>query len=251
MTANLDEISRVAHTNAYEWNSGPDELMPSDSFYSSKLNISVKLRSKETDKNKFPIKSIYTTFKKTVQDRPDHPAIAFKNNDTWNYFNYADYWRICNQASRSFIKIGLEPNSVVTILGFNSPQWFISCLGTIFAAGVSCGIYTTNSVEACEFIFNDTKSEICVVENKQQLDKILKCKVKFKKIIQYNGVIEDSMNGLILSWLEFIDFGRDLPDEFLEKRVKLIAPNKCASLIYTSGLLLLLLLSFFKNYFFN
>ena len=67
---------------------------------------------------------------------------------------------------------------------------------------MTCGVYTTNSVEACEHVFRDCKSEIVVVENKQQLEKILKCKennIPIKKIIQYKGQVEDNENGLVIS----------------------------------------------------
>ena len=51
-------------------------------------------------------------------------------------------------------------------------------------------------------VFRDCKSEIVVVENKQQLEKILKCKennIPIKKIIQYKGQVEDNENGLVIS----------------------------------------------------
>ena len=68
-------------------------------------------------------------------------------------------------------------------------------------SGVACGIYTTNSAEACEYILQDSSSEIVVVENKEQLAKILKCKekCKIKRIIQYKGEVADSHNGLVIS----------------------------------------------------
>ena len=98
-------------------------------------------------------------------------------------------------------KLGLGSDECVTILGFNSPQWFISLLGSILAGGVACGVYTTNSAETCQFILNDSKSKIIVVENKQQLDKILKCKPEhgsITKIIQYSGKIENNHDGLVI-----------------------------------------------------
>jgi long-chain-fatty-acid--CoA ligase ACSBG len=68
-------------------------------------------------------------------------------------------------------------------------------------SGVGCGIYTTNTSEACEYILKDSKSQIVVVENQQQLDKILKCKDKLplKKIIQYSGTVENNHGGLVIS----------------------------------------------------
>ena len=39
--------------------------------------------------------------------------------------------------------------------------------------GLSTGIYTTNSPEACYYILENCKANIVVVENQKQLDKIL------------------------------------------------------------------------------
>lgn len=48
--------------------------------------------------------------------------------------------------------IGLERFHSVGILGFNAPEWLIAQNGAIFAGGLSVGIYTTNSPEACKYV---------------------------------------------------------------------------------------------------
>ena len=50
---NLDAIVPVEELNDSngEWNLGPDTLMPSESFYSTKLDVPVMLKSKDIDKN--------------------------------------------------------------------------------------------------------------------------------------------------------------------------------------------------------
>ena len=71
-----------------------------------------------------------------------------------------------------------------------------------FLSGISCGIYTTNSVEQNEIILRDSGSKIVIVENKQQLEKILKCienNCEIARIIQYQGVPENNYNGLVMS----------------------------------------------------
>ena len=40
-------------------------------------------------------------------------------------------------------------------------------------SGLSTGIYTTNSPEACYYILEDSKANIAVVEDQTQLNKIL------------------------------------------------------------------------------
>lgn len=115
------------------WSKGPDELIPCDSFYSNSLGTAVKLRSKDNDDKRYPTMSMYTMFKRTVDANPNHPALAYKSADKWCFFSYAEYWRMCLKAAKSLIKLGLQVNECVTIVGFNAPQWFVSNLGAIFA----------------------------------------------------------------------------------------------------------------------
>ncbi len=63
-------------------------------------------------------------------------------------------------------------------------------------------MYTTNSAEQNEIILRDSNSRVIVVENKQQLEKIIKCKENncdVKRIIQYNGIPENNYDGLVMS----------------------------------------------------
>ena len=43
----------------------------------------------------------------------------------------------------------------------------------IFASGVSTGIYTTNSAQAVQYILENSKAQIIIVDEQEQLDKVL------------------------------------------------------------------------------
>ena len=61
-----------------------------------------------------------------------------------------------------------------------------------FFSGLAVGIYTTNTADACAFVAEDSKANIMVVENHQQLQKILEVKHKLpllKAIIVYSGEV--------------------------------------------------------------
>jgi len=65
----------------------------------------------------------------------------------------------------------------------------------INCSGVSCGIYTTNSPEACKYVIENVECQIVVVENTQQANKILTVVDSLpgvKAIVQYNGEPTDS-----------------------------------------------------------
>ena len=60
---------------------------------------------------------------------------------------------------------------VVNILGFNSPEWFISNNGSILAGCIAAGIYATNTPEAAAYITQHSKAEVIIVDGNKQLEK--------------------------------------------------------------------------------
>ena len=78
--------------------------------------------------------------------------------------------------AKAFIALGLEPRKSVGIIGFNSPEWFIADLAAIFANSMATGIYSTNSPEMCKYMANHSNTNIIVVEDDSQLQKILAVK---------------------------------------------------------------------------
>lgn len=102
------EMSKIlpSITDDNEWNNGPDNLCPAESYIAVNLTDSVKLRTNKTlaaDKQK-PI-SIYSAFKKTVDTKPNHPALAFKVKEYWIEMSYKEYWTTCIKAAKSFLKV--------------------------------------------------------------------------------------------------------------------------------------------------
>ena len=54
-----------------------------------------------------------------------------KRNEEWITWTYRQYYDDITKAAKSMIKLGLEPLHGVGIVGFNSPEWFISFMGCI------------------------------------------------------------------------------------------------------------------------
>ena len=59
------------------------------------------------------------------------PAHKVKQNDIWITWTYNQYLDDVEKAAKSMIKLELEAHHGVPILGFNSPEWFITFIGTI------------------------------------------------------------------------------------------------------------------------
>ncbi|XP_004482294.1 long-chain-fatty-acid--CoA ligase ACSBG2-like isoform X2 [Dasypus novemcinctus] len=167
-----------------------------------------------------------------------YPALATKNNEEWKFLNFNQYYEACRKAAKALIKLGLERFQGVGIMGYNSAEWFIAALGTILAGGLCVGIYSTNSAEACQYIISHAKVNILLVENDQQLQKILSIpstRVEtLKFIIQYKGPVQETSANLY-SWDDFMELGNTVPDSRLDQIMASQKANQCALLIYTSG----------------
>lgn len=215
------------------------DLAPADQFWTTDRDGAVKLRVGTTDHDNVKPITVYELFKNTVERAGDSVALAVKRNDQWQKWTYSQYMEDCKTAAKGFIKLGLESFSGVSIIGFNSPEWLISDIGAIFARGLAIGVYTTNSPEACKFVLEDSKTSIVVVENKVQLDKILKVwdqLPNLKAVIQYTGELEDKSNPNVYTWKNFMELGRSLGDDKeLNARINALKANECCTLVYTSG----------------
>ena len=74
----------------------------------------------------------------------------------------------------------------MNIIGFNSPEWFVSNFGAIAARGIAAGIYTTNKPASCAYITKDCEASVIVVDGQKQLQKYLGIrddKVEFKGVM--------------------------------------------------------------------
>ncbi|KAG8440182.1 hypothetical protein GDO86_006110 [Hymenochirus boettgeri] len=181
--------------------------------------------------------TVHQMFMDSVNKYGAFNAMSTKRNGIWEHVTFKEYYRLCRQAAKSFIKLGLERFHTVGILGFNSQEWFISAVGTVFAGGIITGIYSTNSPEACHFIASDCKMDIIVVENQKQLEKIIQIWENLphlKAVVQYKGNIQHKHPNLY-TWEEFMELGRDISDTHLDGLINSQKPNQCCVLIYTSG----------------
>ncbi|GAA6218695.1 long-chain-fatty-acid--CoA ligase ACSBG2-like [Lates japonicus] len=212
-------------------------LAPADQLWSTSRDKAVRLRMEGSGQaSETPI-TTHQMFLQTVEKYGDHPALVSKHEGQWVTLTWRQYYEQCRAAAKSFLKLGLERYHGVGILGFNSPEWFISDIGCILAGGLATGIYTTNSPEACQYVAANCEANILVVENQKQLDKILQVKdhlPHLKAIVQYKGELQQKAP-FLYTWAEFMKLGEDVPNEQLNAVIDSLRANECCTLIYTSG----------------
>ena len=168
---------------------------------------------------------------------PSLPALKHKANGAWVPLNYGDYRTKVRQIARGFMKLGLEPGQGVSIIGYNSVEWFVADIAAIFAGGVPAGIYTTSSAEQCQYITDHCDAAIVVVENKEHLAKLLEVRAALPKVKAYVVVSGEGANPAdgIYAFESLYALGESVPEAELEARIAAQKADDTATLIYTSG----------------
>lgn len=216
---------------------GPDVMAPAEREWATDRDEAVCLRMSTSGQGALRPVSVVSAFRDTVKNYPNHNALGAKVNGEWKMWTFKQYYEDVWQAAKALIHLGLEPYHGVGILGFNSPEWFISNFATIFAGGLSTGIYSTNSPDACCYVAQNAKCDVIIVENDAQLQKILKVRAELpnlKAIVQYHGQPKQAYPQ-VYSWSEFMGLADNVDDSALDQRISQQSINKCCCLIYTSG----------------
>nr|XP_033814310.1 long-chain-fatty-acid--CoA ligase ACSBG2-like [Geotrypetes seraphini] len=212
-------------------------LAPADSLWTTEKDGAVRLRMGQSGPGAEPPITIHQLFQQTLERYSNRPALAVKRDGQWKTITYLEYYQACRAAAKAFLKLGLERFHGVAILGFNCPEWFFADIGAIMAGGIPAGIYITSSPEACQYVAENCTANILVVENHQQLIKILQVQAKLphlKAIIQYHEELKEKRPNLF-TWKEFMQLGSDVPDSQLDEIIASQKANQCCTMLYTSG----------------
>jgi len=168
--------------------------------------------------------------------RPNAPAYYEKMGDAWVPTPWHEYCDQVRQAGRALLALGIQPGNIVTILGFNRPEWVIMDLAAMLVGGAAAGIYTTNSSNECKYIIDHSESPVILLENEMQWKKIAAVRADLpalKHVVMMKGTtIDDEM---VLSWEQFLAKGNEVPEENIDRSMNSLEMEQLATLIYTSG----------------
>jgi len=198
-----------------------------------------------------PAKTVIEVFRATVDKHGGERALCLKRKPEgghlptdWQVWTWRQYWDDCEKFAKSLIHLEVPNFAVTNILGFNSPEWFISNNGSILAGCIAAGIYATNTTEACQYITQHSQAPVVILEDNKQLKKYTLMSAdslsNVKAIVVYDAVVDQALATKlgrikVYSWSEFLALGSAVPTAAIETRLSLVKPGNCSTLIYTSG----------------
>lgn len=177
-----------------------------------------------------------------AKEYPSYEALKYKNKTSrhWKSINYSEYYHNVMTFS-SALRASIDKSRPrVAIIGFNSPEWFYAHLGTMASRGVSIGMYPTSDPKTCEYIINQTSTDVLVVEDTDQMKKFVGLNIPSVKLIVYYGnVLRETLDKMEESnkdvkVIKYLNLIRERSDEKSQKKRK-VDPNDIATIIYTSG----------------
>jgi long-chain acyl-CoA synthetase len=174
--------------------------------------------------------------------RPNKVALREKDRGIWKSYTWGDYAEAVKAVGCGLIALGLEPGEHVAILSDNNKEWLFCDFGVLCAAGVSTGIYPTDSPAQVEYLINDCDAKFLFVEDEEQLDKILAVRERtpgLRKIIVFDlEGLRTFSDAQVMSLAQLKALGethaRQHGNEW-EGRIGLSKPGDVAIIVYTSG----------------
>ncbi|MBN1531062.1 MAG: long-chain fatty acid--CoA ligase [Spirochaetes bacterium] len=184
--------------------------------------------------------TIIDIFLENAREHPKDTIIMYKREQGAEY--RAVSWRELHETVSAFacglMKLGMKPGDRMGILSSNRYEWIIADLGCMMAGGADVPVYHTNTPDQCAYIIKDSKARFVVVEDRQQLDKILLKEkgLTLKTIILMQGECPKRKD--IILYSDLLAMGGKNAGALagrLEKIARSIDPSKMATIVYTSG----------------
>ncbi len=108
-----------------------------------------------------------------IKARRGRPVLRQKVLGIWQETSWESLETTVREVALGFASLGLEPGDVGSILGSTSREWLFADLGLLCAGCVSSGVYPTDAQPQVRFLLADSRSRVVVVEDDEQLDKVL------------------------------------------------------------------------------
>ena len=175
-------------------------------------------------------------------ERGSKIAIRHKLRGVQRAVSWQAYGQQAKLTGLGFVGLGLKPQDVVSIIAEGCPEWLFSDFGVQGVGGICNGVYTTSSASQVAHILMDSRSVICVVENRKQLDKVLAVREQcplLRRIVVIDMLGLEGLNDpMVISFDDLLAAGRQVDQEDPARWPAALAagqPQDIGILVYTSG----------------
>lgn len=186
--------------------------------------------------------TIPAIFWNACEKRGDGIAMRDKHFGIWRGWRWREVGAIVRELSMGLAALGVKPGECASILSNSRIEWVWCDLAIQTAGAVANGIYPTDAAAQVHFICEDSSSVAMVVEDEEQLDKVLGVRARLpllRHIVLLDAKGLDTFADPMVITLDELRrrgaaFDAAHPGAFDRLR-SLPRPDNLAVLIYTSG----------------
>ncbi|WP_134704290.1 AMP-binding protein [Ammoniphilus sp. YIM 78166] len=169
-------------------------------------------------------------------------ALREKDFGIWNEYTWESFYQLVKKFGVGLHSLGLARGEALAIIGDNRPEWVVSELSAQSIGGISVGIYQDSLPNEVSYILNHCHARFVVVEDQEQVDKILEVEDELKqveKIIYYDPKgMRDYTHPKLMYFEDVLKLGeKEEPKKpgWFEQQIELGSLDDIAILSYTSG----------------
>jgi len=170
-------------------------------------------------------------------------AIREKAYGIWQKYTWIDYYNYVKRTAAGFAALKLQRGSNLCMIVNNSPEWLFSELASHALGATSLNLFTSSVAEELAFSIGRIHSPVVVVQDQEQVDKLLEVKdrlIQVQKIIYIDptGMTSYEDDPWLLSYSKLLELG----DKFnaghpnmVDEEIAKGRPHDIAVMIQTSG----------------
>lgn len=171
---------------------------------------------------------------------PDGIALRHKDFGLWREYTWREYADQSAIAGLGLLSLGVRPGDRVAVLGDNRPEWLFADLGAQGIGAVVVGVYSTSPAAEIEYILEHSGAVVAVVEDEEQLDKILDVRDRLPElreivVMEPRGTAHHLVAGRCITFDRLLEFGRERTRDEYDALVDTLESSSVAILVYTSG----------------
>jgi long-chain acyl-CoA synthetase len=169
-------------------------------------------------------------------------AIREKAYGIWQKYTWADYARYVRATAAGFASLNLKRGENLCMVVHNHPEWLFAELAAHTLGATTLNLFTSSIADELAFSIKRINSPIVVVQDQEQVDKLLEVKDKLPRTHKVIYIDPTGMTSYddpwLLSYAGLLEAGekfiKENPD-YIDEEINKGRPDDIAVMIQTSG----------------
>jgi long-chain acyl-CoA synthetase len=170
-------------------------------------------------------------------------AIREKAYGIWQKYTWRDYFSYVKKTAAGLAALNLKRGDNLCLIVNNSPEWLFTELATHALGATTLNLFTSSIADELSFSIGRIHSPVVVVQDQEQVDKLLEVKDKLTHVqkvvyIDPTGMTSYENDPWLISYAELLQNGEKFIAEhpsYIDEEINKGRPRDIAVMIQTSG----------------